>query len=617
MIWPSGREIAAFRDRKPPAMKPILLVCLALLWAHLLILPTRCAGAETEDAKLEAFFRGYLDRLFEQEPLTATRLGEHKFDNKLDDLSPEARAARVERDRQALAELPKQVDYTALSRDGQVDFEIFRHNLETSVWLAENFKPFEEDPRVWVGYATDGVYLLFTQSTLPFEQNLQNAMARVEEVPRIVASAKQAITNPPRVVVETAIRQTQGAIDFYTQVPETSGSVFMIGGIADGEVPRLEEGAKKAAAALKDFYTFLNEEVLPRAGENWRIGAEKFSKKLELELDAGLTAEEVLAEAHKEAERVEREMAVVARLLWAELFPGAVLPPDDEPGRRELIGRVLSKIGENRSTAATVVNDVKATADEIKAFLRRQAILPLPEPDQCRIVEMPEFQRGNSTAYLNPAPPLDPRGSSEYAVSPPPADWTDEQVESYFREYNNEMLRILTIHEAYPGHYVQLEYSNRCPSLIRKVLSSGTFAEGWAVYTEQMMLDQGYGGGDLKLRMQQLKFYLRAVVNAILDHEMHAGEMTDEEARELLMGRAFQTEGEALGKIIRAKQSSAQLSTYFVGRTAFYRLRQSLQRELGESFRLDRFHEATLSHGTLPVKYLPELVRGSLKVEAK
>jgi uncharacterized protein (DUF885 family) len=177
------------------------------------------------------------------------------------------------------------------------------------------------------------------------------------------------------------------------------------------------------------------------------------------------------------------------------------------------------------------------------------------------------------------------------------------------------MLQILTIHEAYPGHYVQLEYSNRCPSPIRKILGSGTFAEGWAVYTEQMMLDQGYGDGDLRLRMQQLKFYLRAVVNAILDHEMHAGNMTDDEAKELLMGRAFQTEGEALGKIIRSKQSSAQLSTYFVGRTAFYRLRQSVSREMGDDFNLGRFHEAVLAHGTLPVKYLPELVRRTLREE--
>ena len=178
---------------------------------------------------------------------------------------------------------------------------------------------------------------------------------------------------------------------------------------------------------------------------------------------------------------------------------------------------------------------------------------------------------------------------------------------------SSDLVQILTIHEAYPGHYVQLEYSNRHPSLIRRVLSSGIFAEGWAVYTEQMMLDQGYGNGDLALRLHQLKWYLRAVTNAILDHKMHAGTMNDAEAMTLLTQHAFQTEGEALKKVIRAKQSSCQLSTYFVGRTAFYRLRQQVQREQGDKFDLGRYHEAVMDHGTLPVKYLPELVRERLK----
>ncbi len=175
------------------------------------------------------------------------------------------------------------------------------------------------------------------------------------------------------------------------------------------------------------------------------------------------------------------------------------------------------------------------------------------------------------------------------------------------------MLPILTIHEGYPGHYVQLEYSNRHPSFIRRVLYSGVFSEGWAVYCEQMMLDQGYGNGDLGLRLNQLKWYLRSVANAILDHKMHCGQMSDEEVLAFLTRRAFQTEGEALGKIIRAKQSSCQLSTYFVGRTAFYKLRQEIEREQGEKFDLGRYHEAVLDHGTLPVKYLPELVRERLQ----
>ena len=336
-------------------------------------------------------------------------------------------------------------------------------------------------------------------------------------------------------------------------------------------------------------------------------------KKLDLELDAGVSAEEVLTEAEREADNVEMAMSVIARQLWGTLFPGVTIPVDDVPGRREMIRRVLDALAANHGEAGTLVGDVRATAVAIREFITAKKIIPLPEPDQCRIIEMPEFMRNNSVAYLNPAPPLDTRGSSEYSISPPPANWSKERALSLLREYNRSMLKILTIHEAYPGHYVQLEYSNRCPSPIRKILASGTFAEGWAVYTEQMMLDQGFGQGDLGLRLHQLKFYLRAVVNAILDHKMHAGAMTDAEALDLLMNRAFQTEGEAIGKIIRAKQTSCQLSTYFVGRMAFYRLRQSIQRTLGDRFDLSRYHQAVLAHGTLPVKYLPGLVQRSLE----
>jgi uncharacterized protein (DUF885 family) len=250
--------------------------------------------------------------------------------------------------------------------------------------------------------------------------------------------------------------------------------------------------------------------------------------------------------------------------------------------------------------------------DEIKAFIRKRDILRLPDPDQCQVIEMPEFRRGNSLAYLDNAPPLDAKASSYYAVSPPPSDWGPERVKSFLEEYNRHMLQVLTIHEAYPGHYVQLEYSNRANSLIRRILGSGVFIEGWAVYTEQTMLDEGYGGGDLRLRLMQLKFYLRAVGNALLDHRMHCTNLGDDEALKFLTEDAFQSEGEARLKVIRAKQSSVQLSTYFVGRMAHYRLRQQVQRELGDRFELGRFHEAVLDHGSVPVKYLPELVRTRL-----
>jgi uncharacterized protein (DUF885 family) len=252
--------------------------------------------------------------------------------------------------------------------------------------------------------------------------------------------------------------------------------------------------------------------------------------------------------------------------------------------------------------------------ERLKKFITANKILKLPEPDHCQVIEMPEFKRGNSTAYMEAPPPLDPNANGHLAVSPPPKDWDERRVKSFLEEYNNHMLDVLAIHEGYPGHSVQLEYMNRHPSLIRKVLQSGVYIEGWAVYTEQMMLDQGYGDRDLALRLSQLKFYLRAVGNTILDHKMHCSNMSDDEALDFLIKGCFQSEGEARLKVIRSKQSSCQLSTYFVGRMAHYRLRQAIEREMGDKFELARYHEAVLEPAAVPVKYLPELVRAQLGI---
>ena len=573
----------------------------------LAISATTAMGQQTEEIKLETWFKGYIEQVMVDEPMTATRLGDHRFDDRLEDLSPDARLMRLNRDKKALADLPQAVNYKSLKRASQVDYEILSRYLESRIWLSENFKTFEEDPRVWGEYLTDSVYLPLVQSTLPKATKLKNAMKRMELIPSVVDIARKTIKNPPKAKTQTAILQTQGAIDFYSK------EIYLITGRPANDA-ELTAKSKPIINALAKHLEFLKTEVLPRSGENWRIGRALFEKKLDYELDAGLTADEILAEAEREADRVDREMVVIARQMWAQAYPGVVIPPDDAAGRRLLVAKALAATAKNHGQPDTLVKDARATVADITKFIREKDIMRLPSPDRCAIIEMPEFMRGNSVAYLNPAPPLDITARSEYAISPPPADWSAQRVESFLGEYNSAMLQILTIHEAYPGHYVQLEYANRVPSLIRRVLGSGTYNEGWAVYTEQTMLDQGFGQGDLALRLNQLKFYLRAVCNAILDHKMHCGEMTDEQARQLLMDRAFQTEGEAVGKIIRSKQSSAQLSTYFVGRTAFYRTRQSIQRELGDKFDLGRYHEAVLEQGSIPVKYLPELVRERLQM---
>ena len=562
--------------------------------------------AQDMDKKLNAFFRNYLETEFRDQPLEATRLGDHRFDSRLDDLSRAAIEARRVRAGETLSALPQRIEYAQLSRNSQIDYEIFRQDLTRSIWLAENIHPFEEDPRVYGEYLSDSVYLLLTQSTLPKETNIANCLARMEQIPRVVAAAKDNLLHPARPLLETAIRQNQGSIAFYEK------DLFEFAGKTP-QLALLKASAQRVAACLKEYQTFLEKDLLPRATGEWRLGRDKFYRKLELEMDANLTADQVLADAQAEFERVQRDMYVVARQLWSGYYPGRALPSDDAAGRRETNQKVLDRIAQEHGRPENLTRDVRKAVAQIKRFISERDLLRLPKPDSCQVVEMPEFQRGNSTAYMNSPPPLDPKALGYYAVSPPPKDWSAQRVKSYLEEYNRYMLQILTIHEAYPGHYVQFEYANRNPSAIRRVLRSGVFIEGWAVYTEQTMLDEGYGRGDLALRLTQLKFYLRAVANTILDHQMHCAGMTDDAALKFLTEEAYQSDGEARLKIIRAKQSAVQLSTYFVGRMAHYRLRQAVERELGADFDLGLYHEAVLAQGAVPVKYLPELVRARLR----
>jgi uncharacterized protein (DUF885 family) len=567
-------------------------------------LANTCFG-QGESVKLTTLFQSYLDECFALRPLDATLLGDHRFDGKLDDVSLEARQKWLDLFRHQLQKLEQHVEYDSLDRIEKIDFEIWRDELKRNIWLNENTNPFAEDPRVYGNYINDSVYLLLAQSTLPLEKNVTNAIARIQQIPRIVGTARSTIVNPPRSILETAISQNKGAIDFYE-----NGIYELIG--VESLRNLIRQSTPQAIESLKSYQMFLENDVLPKANGEWRLGKEKFDQKLQLVLDVQLSADQVLRDALIEFERVQNEMYVVARQLWSRYYPGRPLPADNAEGRRKTVAAVVSAVSQEHSQPSALIADARKSVKDIQDFIIARDILRLPEKDRCQVIEMPEFRRGNSLAYLDSALPLDPDGFSYYAISPPPKQWNQKRVDSFLEEYNNHMLQILSIHEAYPGHYVQLQYSNRTPSLIRRVLQSGTYIEGWAVYTEQMMLDQGYGDGSLPLRLNQLKFYLRAVGNAILDHKMHCTQMTDQEAFNFLTREAYQSDGEALLKIVRAKQSSVQLSTYFAGRMAFYRLREMIQREQSDAFDLGRYHEAVLENGSIPVKYLPELVRERL-----
>ena len=590
-----------------------MIACLG--WALSLAL---VAGgrAQEADQRLAVAFKGWLDEYIAMQPFLGTRWGDHRFANKLEDLSPAGREKIVSHTRKTLDSLNKEFDPKQLSPDGRVDLATWKTGLERSLWIEENLAPLDTDPRSYNEYTTDSTYLLVTQTTLPKAAVTKACLARIREVPRLLEQArtnlgaKKSSRPPVRVFVETAIRQVPGSIAWYKS------------GLAEalGQGEGAEEVRREAAALVplfEGYRQFLEKEVLPRSSDQWKLGPKLFAQKLEFELEADISAAEVLAEAEREFARVESEMAALSRTLWPTFFPGKAQLPDTPEGRRETTRRVIAEVSRDRGTVDTLVKDAKSGAEKLKAFIRKRGLLKLPEPDRCDILEMPEFQRGNSVAYLNNAPPLDFEARSVYAISPPPKDWDARRVESFLDEYNHRMMQILTLHEAYPGHYVQLEYANRNPSLVRRIFASGVYIEGWAVHMEQVMLDEGYGDGDLGLRLLQLKWYLRAVANAILDNNMHSGDWNETQALRFMVDKAFQSEGEALGKVVRSKQSPCQLSTYFVGRTAMHRLRQKVQTAQGDKFALLPYHQAVLEVGAVPVRFLPQLVEARLGVGAK
>src|SRR6516225_2128510 len=244
-------------------MKGLLLLIGAVGMAAIVFAEDR-GTAEDEDAKLAAFFKKYLDEQFKLRPLSATREGDHRYDHLLDDVSPKARKAWDEQTRKALADLEAQIDYKKLTRSGQIDYEILKHALTFSLWRSENAKPFEEDPRIYNEYISDSTYELLTRSTQPQATNVKNVAARIPEIPKVIAAAKESLRNPPRVFVETAIRQNRGAISYY------ESGIFEIA----GETPQLSElkpAAAKVVPVLKEYQTFLEKELLPRATGEWRL----------------------------------------------------------------------------------------------------------------------------------------------------------------------------------------------------------------------------------------------------------------------------------------------------------------------------------------------------------
>jgi uncharacterized protein (DUF885 family) len=370
----------------------------------------------------------------------------------------------------------------------------------------------------------------------------------------------------------------------------------------------LEDAMAVATAAIKTHQDWLEDELLPNATGEFRLGREKFARKLAFALDSPLSMAEIKTRAEQEYLRVRARMYEAAQDVYRRRNPEAPLPVHpSEDERQAFIEQALELAYQDVPARDGIVAFAEQTLAETTAFVRDKDLISLPD-DPVEIILMPEFQRGVAVAYCDSPGPLDKGLKTFYAVAPLPEDWSDAQVASFLREYNSLSIEDLTIHEAMPGHYVQLAASNEYPSLLRGVLSSGPFIEGWAVYAERMMIEEGYKDGDPLMRLVNLKWYIRAVINALIDQGIHVDGMTRDEAMELMMRGGFQEESEAAGKWTRAQLTSTQLSTYFVGYQEHADLRMATEQAWGEDFDLKRYHDMVLSFGSPPGRYVRALV---------
>jgi uncharacterized protein (DUF885 family) len=575
-------------------MKPVaysLAVALSLFVTNLFATP--------EDDRFQKLAKDYIEGLLQANPEYATSLGDHRFDDKLTDYSDDAVAKELQRAKDFRQQLEQFSDLTKLSGPNKVDVRLLKDNIDNEIFGIEELKEREWNPLLYNESLANSLYLLVARDFAPPEKRAASIKARTEKIPAVIAQAKANLKNPPQVYTETAIEQTQGAISL---IKEGLNETLNKAPKAKADIAPLQE---KTIAALNDYKIWLKNDLLPRSTGDFRIGADKFRKKLRFALSSDMSMEDLMKAAKTDLEQTQKAIYETALPLYKKQFPNA-----DEAtlsDRKKVTSAVLDKLAEQRPNDQTIVDYSKTVLKEATNFVRSKNLIRVPTTP-VDIIVMPEFKRGQAIAYCDSPGPLEKNGKTFFAVAPTPDDWNQQRKDSFFKEYNNYMIRDLTVHEAMPGHYLQLAHSNefKAPTLVRAIFQSGTFVEGWAVYTEQVMAEAGYGGPEVK--MQQLKMRLRVICNAIIDQSIHAGNMSEQEALDVMMKEGFQQEGEAVAKWKRARLSSAQLSTYFVGVTEHLDLRAAAERRLGKNFDLKKYNDEAISYGSPPVKYVRELM---------
>lgn len=542
-------------------------------------------------------------------PGWASHVGYHEYDSVLvvpDDSYREAQLAFCRTYLDSLSTF----DQSTLTQAELTDLQMMQNQLESTIWYTEVFKGHEWNPATYnVG---DAFGIMINGKYAPLEQRLKAMNAKMGNVEAYYEAAKNNIDNPTVEHTELAIMQNKGALDVFG--PALIDSV-QLSALAHAEKEDLLTNIELAKMAIGSYISHLEDVVLPAArsnGRDFRIGKELYQKKFELDIVSTLSADQIYEQAVKSKEELHEKMFQLTKELWNSYFPKTKMPEDRLVAIRKMIDRLSLEHCHRDSFQSTIEKQIP----ELMAFVNEHDLLYL-DPNKPLVVRRePAYMAGVAGASISAPGPYDKFGDTYYNVGTL-ENYTEEDAESYLREYNDYILQILNIHEAIPGHYAQLVYSNQSPSLIKSIFGNGAMVEGWAVYSERMMLEEGYGNNSPEMWLMYYKWNLRTVCNTILDYSIHVNGMNREQAMHLLVNEAFQQEKEASNKWRRATLSQVQLCSYFTGFYEIMQLRAELMEKAGDAFDLKRFHEEFLSFGSAPVKFVRELMLAPEKEPTK
>ncbi len=500
----------------------------------------------------------------------------------------------------------------SLNPEDAADWQLIDDQIALNLLEFDRIQNYKHNPTVYVELLGGALFQPFTDDYAPEDVRLGHILSRIAAIPMFLDQARSQLLDADPIFVKVAVEENDGNVDL---IQNTIGPAIPV---ASALKPEFERVAPLAVDALHKFSRWLQDDLAKRKTErSWRLGKELYAEKFRLVMETPITPDQVLGDAEKVMKQTRAEMLQIAIPLHKQYYPDhdehATLSAQERENK--VIGEVLQKISDDHPKRDDLMKTVNEDLTGIRQFILDKKVVSLKSRDNLKVIPTPPFMRGiYSVAGFHSAPPLDPNAEAQYWVTPIDPKTPEDRAESKLREYNNWVLQWLSIHEALPGHYVQAEHANEIQPLSRRLcrgmFGNGAYVEGWAEYIAQVMMQQGYADNDARYRLSYLKVWLRAVGNAVLDIRMQTMGMTDAEAMSFMMNDAFQTRAEADGKLQRAKLSSTQLPTYYVGTSDWWRLRKAYEAAKGKDFTLAEFHDRALDEGALPVPWLGKLLLG-------